>query len=39
MDVFLVVLLCAISFSAGNLFQLFLRSYIEAGDLTKEGGA
>jgi len=29
MDVFLVVLLCAISFSAGNLFQLFLQAYIK----------
>ena len=31
MDVFLVVLLCAISFSAGNLFQLLLRKYIKEG--------
>ena len=38
MDVFIIVLLCAISFSAGNLFQILLRAYIEAGDLTKEGG-
>jgi len=29
MDVFLTVLLCAISFYAGNLFQLFLQAYIK----------
>jgi len=29
MDVFLTVLLCAISFCAGNLFQLFLQAYIK----------
>ena len=29
MDVFLIVLFCAISFCAGNLFQLFLQAYIK----------
>ena len=31
MDAFIIVLLCAISFSAGNLFQLLLRKYIKEG--------
>ena len=29
MDAFIIVLLCAISFCAGNIFQLLLRAYIK----------
>ena len=29
MEVFMIVLLCAMSFCVGNLFQLFLQAYIK----------